>query len=299
MKCSYLKPLFLLILLLSSVSSYAATYIIGDSLSDPGAFGFTYTNPYPIVDYYNPSTRLPSGPIWTAQLADETLNCSALNISNKVASYISNSCNNFAVGGSGVLTNSTDFDPSVKGATRLEDQVTAILAKASGTENNTAIVWIGANDLIGIAKKNLSTKDNSAALIALEKSFNDAVIKLNSGSGFSKVLIIGIPDLQNTPFGQADKHLSNTLNNLSNDFNSFLLGFNNGIYKYVTTTGMYEVTPPVCLKISDPSHICGTPSNKVSNQVSNQDIVNFADPIHPSTALHSLIGSTIKRLGLL
>ena len=273
MKKSYLNSLVLLFLFIVSLSVKATTYFIGDSLSDPGALSFTFTDPL----YYSKNNHTAgSGKIWTSYF--QGISCSA---------YINLTCTNYAFGGSGVTFSSpySNIDTSMKGQINL-------LSNSLSTNlygNNNVIVWIGANDLIK------SAQNNGNGIDQIKSTFvnNILALKNQTRGKVVSIYIMEIPTLlANSPFVTSNR-LTNSLNNVISQFNSTIESIpgvtvvkSSDLSSCFPTPLSTNSAQSVCQKSISPNQICGSVNNQLTtlNPASN---FLFSDSLHPSSYTHN------------
>lgn len=288
--------------LLATTNADAAVYSLGDSLSDSGALGFTYTNPLD-ASAYSP------GNVWTQYLTNSVpafCNDPKHCLFDKDTYYYTSTGNNYAVGGAGVTFDSTDILDStgniVKSYTSLHYQIRALLNNHKLTKNDVVTVWMGANDILAAA----ADPANAAVLVSgAAKIFNAEVNRLAKLG--ARIYVITIPDLSLTPLGQnipvADSAALHDLTGLFDSEISVLANVrnvtlidSNAFYSVLLASPKFDNTATYCPAIIDPQHVCGDPVNNPDTPPTSNIPFLFADPIHPSNAAHKWIGLAMRRL---
>lgn len=288
---------FLIITLLFSFSNAnAAIYNLGDSLSDAGALGFTYTNPISLKP-------LKDGKVWTQYLSnsipafcDDPKHCKF----NNETFYYSDTGSNYAVGGAGVTFDSTDARLA-KNFTNLHFQIEALTHNRRLTKGDVVTIWMGANDIFA------ATADPYTSATVVKETaeiFKSEVKKLTKYD--AQIFVITIPDLGQTPLGLSTDDGGKFLTQLTDIFNNEIstlsrvknvkLIDSNALFEVLTLSGSFDTSDIYCGVIIDPSHVCG---NKKTNPVlANPSILPFvyADPVHPSNAVHKWIADMLEKL---
>ena len=194
-------------------------YVLGDSLSDVGALGITYTNS-------EPSVPRVLGKVWVQDIPDytstSTLCLAPTCTPDPQAFYYTRTGNNYAVGGAGVLFPSSDLKRRNLAHTDLPSQVSALTHNAGYTpsshKKDHIFVWIGGNDIAYAAA--LSNDHHSQHVVHLASStYSEAVRTLAEACPYCKMYVIAIPYLGDTPLAQweATKHKLNALTRNFND----------------------------------------------------------------------------------
>ena len=296
---NYLAALSAVFFFLAAATVNAAIYSLGDSLTDSGALGITYTNPVEL-------SPLAEGNVWVQYLTnsvpafcDDPKHCHP----DRDTYYYSRSGNNYAVGGAGVTFDSTDSALAQIGKpsfTSLHYQVKALLHNRKLTTDDIVTVWMGANDILA------ATADpaNSVAFVSnAAKLFSVEIARL--GNHGPKIYVLTIPDLAKTPLG-ANLPLpdSQFLTDLTNVFNNGISGLanlknvrlidSNAFFEVAKTSGLFDLSNTYCPNLIDPNNVCGTVANPIEH--SAEVPFMFADPVHPSNALHQWIGAIVKKL---
>jgi outer membrane lipase/esterase len=288
--------------LLGTISqTQAAIYTLGDSLSDAGALGFTYTNPTNL-------DPLAEGNVWVQYIAKSTpAFCNDPNHCklDKETFYYSSMGNNYAVGGAGVTFDSTDAQ-SPKSFTSLHFQIEALKHNHQLRKGDVITVWIGANDIIAAALE--PTFDSAKSLAYVSRAgeiFKEEVAALSKTG--AKIIVITVPQLGSTPLAVSVDGVD-FLNQLTDVFNqkiSKLAKLKNvniidsSVYfNDVLTSRDFDPSNTYCsTAIIDPDNQCGGDNNPITAKPSDPDVpFVFADPIHPSNAVHRYIGDKLKSL---
>lgn len=283
--------LFLYSLLLVVYSANAAVYTLGDSLSDAGSLGFTYTNPSSV-------TPLISGKVWVQNLTESTpafCNSQKSCLLNSQTYYYTNPGNNFAVGGAGVTFNSTDADVK-QNYTNLHSQIYALTHGRKLHTDDSVTVWMGANDILAAAKHPATSR---AVVINAAAVFYNEVSNLTKFNLGTKFYVITIPDLGTTPFGiiSAESILLSELTAIFNNIGISGLKIMPNVYLinsdilFNQLSQTFNSSTLYCSVIVDPSHICGDLKTNPINPYPGSIPLLFADPIHPSDATHRYISN--------
>jgi outer membrane lipase/esterase len=275
----------------------ATIFTIGDSLSDAGALGFTYTNPVAL-------SPLREGNVWVQHLTNsvpafcnDPKHC---RLDNDTF-YYSSRGNNYAVGGAGINFDSTDI-PLAQSFTSLHYQVEALTHNHKLTPNDVVTVWIGANDIIAAATD--PTLGGVSFVMQAATTMKREVARLARSGG--NVIVLSIPDIGTTPLGlNSSTDVARSLSELTNVFNGEISGLANlknvklidskQIYQQLLQSGEFDNTAIYCNAIIDPNNICGSAANPLQVNKPEPPLV-FADPIHPSNAAHRWIGDFMKKL---
>jgi len=282
--------------LLSISNANATIYNVGDSLSDAGALGFTYTNPV--------STKpLVEGKVWVQYLSnsipafcDDPKHCKF----NNETFYYSDTGNNYAVGGAGVTFDSTDARLA-RNFTNLHSQIDALTHNHKLGKDDIVTIWMGANDIFA------STADpytSSTVVKETAKIFQSEVRKLSKLG--SKIVVITIPDLGQTPLGLSSADGGGFLSELTNIYNSEIVKLasiknvnvidSNALFEILIGSGNFDNSDIYCYAIIDPNHVCGNKrTNPIMASSSNLPFI-YADPVHPSNAVQKWIADTLQNL---
>ena len=280
-----------------AVDSEPTNYVLGDSLSDVGALGITYTNSEP------GSPRI-WGKVWVQNIpeyASKSTLCRDLTCSpDPQAFYYTHQGNNYAVGGAGILFPSSDLNLINLAHTDLPSQVSGLIHNAGysprANKKDHIFIWIGGND---IAYAAAFKKDQLSKYVVHEASttYINAVSALSEACPQCKIYIISIPYLGNTPLAQweAPKQKLNALTHMFNDAISILQS------RSVTYIEINNVLNAQNLGIDlrtwcttgiDPIHICPSPENPIKD---GHSATIYADPAaHPITTIHAYIAGVLK-----
>ncbi|HEX7914134.1 SGNH/GDSL hydrolase family protein [Rudaea sp.] len=278
-------------LAVAAMAARAEIYTLGDSLSDAGSLGITYTDPASVGP-------LVAGRIWIQNLTWSTPAFCAKR--SKCAwspnTYYYRDGNNYAVGGAGVMFDSTDArTPNT--FTSLGSQVASLIGSGKLKEGDAVTVLMGANDILAAAAK----PDNSQTVVAhAAASFVQYVTALAAQPTQPHVYVFTIPDLGQTPIGRGAADGGALLSKLTQVFNDKIttgLGATPGVAFINSSTIFDELSqqlpgyPIYCAKVIDPTHACGSSTNPaLPSPVS----LLFADPMHPSQAAHALIADWVR-----
>jgi len=257
----------------------ATTYIFGDSLSDTGALGFTYTNIYrKNLSDYKP-------PIWVNDFfKNQNVNpvyCPTCRLNSNNFYYQTPGTTNYAVGGAGILIDSTEIGtPRGNSHTRFADQVAAFNYNGGAKSGDSIIVWIGANDIL--------QQPSSNTLDRIIYEFKKQISNLNRISPNAKIYVITLPLF--------DQSLSSQISSFNSGIN-FMPNSNwyyivNGDVlvqsaKYQYDTGQLGLT--ACNLTIDKNNLCPSPSNPIIYN----GYTLLADNLHPSQYTHSIIANTL------
>ena len=277
-------------LLFAAGSANAEVYSLGDSLSDAGSLGFTYTNPATLT----PLTR---GKVWVQYLSSNSTpafcNDPKHCLFNNDTFYYTGTGNNYAVGGAGVAFDSADAQVN-KSYTNLHSQIHALLHNHVLDKKDVITVWMGANDIIA-ATSNLNKSVSQVTYAA--QVFTTEISNLTKTG--ARIYVFTIPDLGRTPFGQTASDGGTLLSYLTNLFNSSISTLKNVnlIYSNEMFNTLYDQWPTpmiYCSVIIDPKHLCGDPKiNPINQDPTIPPTLLFADPEHPSNAAHQYIGNLL------
>lgn len=266
-------------LLFACFSANAATYLIGDSLSDPGSLGFTFTDPLINKSGGSISSSVTNlagtGKVWTNYFSE--IYCTA---------YSDPNCTNYAFAGAGVTFSSpfSNIDTSMFG------QMNALPLLSKG---DNVIIWIGANDLMKSAQNNGKGIDQ---IIATFKN-NISILKRSN----AKIYIMEIPALLASSPNVTSSHLSASLLSVIGQFNAAIESIK-GI-RFISSTAIDQCFPndglpqSVCQKNISPNQVCGSQNNKLATIDLNNKFL-FADSIHPSSYTHNYAASCFANKGL-
>ncbi len=270
----------------------AEVYSLGDSLSDAGSLGFTYTNPATL----SPLTR---GQVWVQYLLSSTpafCNDPKHCLFNNDTFYYTSTGNNYAVGGAGITFDSTDAQVK-NNYTNLHSQIYALLHNHVIDKSDVITVWMGANDIFSAAR-NPNTSVSQVAYAA--QVFNTEIVNLAKTG--ANIYVFTIPDLGKTPLGQSASDGGTLLSELTDLFNGSISGLKN--VTFIDSNAVFEklsqelsTSMIYCSAIIDPKHICGDPKkNPINQDPTIMPYLLFADPQHPSNAAHHSIAEYLVNL---
>ena len=275
-------------------------YVLGDSLSDVGALGITYTNS-------DPGPPRVWGKVWVQDIPgykSTSTFCSTCKPDSQVF-YYTRPGNNYAVGGAGVLFDTPDLTLSTRTYTDLPSQISALIHNAgytpSSTKQDHIFVWIGADDIVYAAA--LANYENSKHVVHLAAStYIDAVNALAGACPNCKIYVISIPYLGNTPVAQweANKQKLNALTLMFNNEISMLQSSRVTyieINHYLNAQNLGTDLRTWCTTGIDPGHICPSTENPIKD---GNSATIYADPAaHPITTIHAYIAGILKHLFVL
>jgi outer membrane lipase/esterase len=284
-----------IVLFISVTNANATTYNLGDSLSDAGALGFTYTNPTSL-------RPLSEGKVWVQYLSNsipafcnDTRHCKF----NNETYYYSDTGNNYAVGGAGVTFDTMDARLAIN-FTNLHAQIEALTHNHKLSDEDIVTVWMGANDILA------ATSDPYTSVDVVKQTaeiFRSEVKRLSKFG--AKIYVITIPDLGQTPLG-FNSGSGEFLTLLTEIFNSEISSLSriknislidsDALLALLVASGNFDNSDIYCAAIIDPKHVCG---NKRTNPLTsnNADLpFIYADPVHPSNAVHKWIADTLQKL---
>ena len=296
------SSMFLLAPTVHAANGEPTNYVLGDSLSDVGALGMTYTNS-------EPSVPRVWGKVWLQDIPDYT-STSTLCLDRTCTPdpqvfYYTRTGNNYAVGGAGVLFPSSDLKRRNLAHTDLPSQVSALIHNAGYTpsshKKDHIFVWIGGNDIAYAAA--LSNDHHSQHVVHLASStYSEAVRALAGACPHCKIYVISIPYLGDTPLAQweATKHKLNALTRMFND-EIRLLHSTSVTYieinQYLNAQNLGTDLRTWCTTGIDPAHICPSETNPLND---GNSATIYADPAaHPITTIHAYIAGILKHLFVL
>lgn len=241
------RVLLLSIVLFFSNLTNAATYLIGDSLSDPGMLGFTFTDP--LINKYA-SLKAGYGKVWTNYF------------------YI----NNFAVGGSGI-TFSSPYSKTQD--TSMRGQISNL---SNITSEDTVIIFIGANDLLKCAQTNCKSIEEIIGTFA--SNINPLI---EEGA---KIYVIKMPaSLPFSPGGKLYKNFNSLVMTFNRYIDSLTGIIPIDLSECPNPPPSDNLNGTVCAKNISPNQICGSTNNQLTTN-KNTGSFPFADSIHPSSYFH-------------
>ncbi|CAM4194541.1 SGNH/GDSL hydrolase family protein [Roseateles saccharophilus] len=280
-------------LALTAMSARADIYTLGDSLSDAGSLDITYTDPAAV----NP---LVAGRIWIQDLTTSTPAFCAQRSKCPwdPRTYYYGAGNNYAVGGAGVLFDSTDArTPNTY--TSLGAQVASLIGSGKLREGDAVTVLMGANDIQAAAAKPQSAQ---AVVVNAAAAFVQYVTALAAQPTHPRVYVFTVPDLGQTPIGRSAADGGAFLSQLTQVFNGEIttgLRTTPGVSFIISSVIFGELAaqlpdyPIYCAKVIDLTHVCGSSSNPVTPSSTS---LLFADPMHPSQVAHSMIAARLRNI---
>lgn len=271
-------------------AAQAEIFSLGDSLSDAGALGFTYTNPISGHPYV-------MGKVWLQYLSSRSIpafcNDRSRCTQNAGTFNYSSLGNNYAVGGAGVTFDSPDTAPNSH--TDLRSQVHALLLGHKLSSKDAVTVWMGANDILAAVDKGDASRARLAVLEAA-RIFKREVDNLALRGNGASIYVITIPDLGKTPLGRKDPATSTLLSELTDAFNRVISEVTSMNVISIDSKPIFnrlmqtmDTSRTYCPNIIDPANICGSGSNPLNVYPEDNPNLLFADPIHPSATAHRVI----------
>jgi outer membrane lipase/esterase len=314
-----IKPLAAAILLACGsaawANDYAGLFVFGDSLSDAGAF----TNL--VGPNANRFTTNP-GTVWAQNLGSRygLAVTPGFALNPLTAQFAATGGNDYAVGGArntgtpGVFSLSAPNEAlgsAIAGnIPPIASQVSTHLGQVNGTANPRALyaIWSGANDIFyqaGIVGA-MGTSVLPQALTAVGTAAGDEIAQIGAlrAAGARNIVVIGLPDMGATPYGQANPATVGTL------LSQFSMVYNNTLVQGLASAGITSIayldprpiladiqarpaawgvtntTIPACGAIS--SLGCGP-----AQQLPNSGNFLFADGVHPSAYTHAIISDWV------
>ncbi|ARG99576.1 GDSL family lysophospholipase PlaA [Legionella micdadei] len=298
-----MKALFISFVLLFSGFAQAQSLplnnivVFGDSLSDNGNLYEYMGHKIPQSPPYF-SGRFSNGPIWVERLVEYYF---STNPNSHLLDY--------AFGGAGISDEESDVLMTLK--RELDIYLNAHQGKAS--ENNLYIVWIGANNYIGLPSnaEETVTQVNKGIVAGLKRLVN---------AGAKYIMVVNIPDLGKTPIA-SDLEARKTLSNFSKRHNAILLDSVGELQQaYPDVKWMYyDVRSRMNELLESPesygfTNIVDTCyaaqiDKSLGNSIlhiaadvklkANDDICKgylFFDPVHPTAPAHSMLAENAKAI---
>ncbi|MEY5098025.1 MAG: hypothetical protein RJA36_744 [Pseudomonadota bacterium] len=265
----------------------AEIYTLGDSISDAGSLGITYTNPASV------SPRV-AGRVWIQDLTNSTP--AFCNDRKRCAwsptTFYYGAGNNYAVGGAGVMFDSMETQ-GPNSFTSLGAQVAALANSGKLKPGDIVTVLMGANDILAAASRPASA---DATVKAAAAAYVQYVAGLAAHVKKPQIFVLTVPDIGQSPLGKSSVDGGATLSRLTAVFNDIVstglqgkagvrLLDSNGIF--VQLARSFVPYPTYCAQVIDLGHACGTTSNPESIPATGELL--FADPLHPSRAAHEAI----------
>ena len=242
--------------------------IFGDSLSDNG-------NLYEFMQHQLPQSppyfegRFSNGPVWIERL---------------IASYFPNDpaahLNDYAIGGAGV--SEEDDDDDVLFTLRREIKTYLLAHEDKASEDSLFVVWIGANNYLGMPSEIEQT------LIDVNTGIAHGLQKL-AEKGAKHILVLNLPDLGRTPaaieFGsietmsyfssQHNEALNKTLTNLKQSYpevNWLYFDMNSAFNEVLEHAADYGIT-----------NITGTCANSIADEITRKSVLKMVSKVTPGT----------------
>ena len=267
-----------------SAQNYDEIYVFGDSLSDAGnVFKDTAGTIPPSPTYFN--GHFSNGPIWVEYLA-------------KDLGLTFNPSTDFAVGGA-----TTGFDniglASLPGLQQELNSFSA--ANKSADPNALYILWAGTNDYLNYLSGGVPNSNETVA------NLSRAITTL-AADGAKNILVVNLPDLGKFPVTGGEQKISNALSTFTDTHNSELsatenflsqklspeinlipLDVNSLFNRIVAAPSEFDLTNVTnsCL----PRDLSVVPIAVPTQPVAcTPDKFLFWDEVHPTTAVHQLIG---------
>ncbi|MFA8385071.1 MAG: autotransporter domain-containing protein [Pelagibaca sp.] len=290
-------------------------FIIGDSLSDAGAYSQSVIaggmGALPVINY----KFLTNAPDGSALTYGEVLGGSlGLDLGPNVYSSVPLAGQGevalggtiYAEGGSRVTDpQGIGFNPSLGITTRsLAEQVDRMLADRSSLgENDLVILWGGANDVFaqaGAVGGGLIAPQDAAANMAQAATELVGLVERVRDAGAQSVIVVTIPDIGSTPFGLSSGPQGAALQTaLTDAFNTTLTASLNGRAVVVDSQKLLGAVQadPVRYGFNAPNAavIPACPDTALSclqgfNASPDSEDRVFADGVHPTTSAHALFG---------
>jgi phospholipase/lecithinase/hemolysin len=311
---SYVVVTFFLFVGFNSVLAFDKLVVFGDSLSD---LGFQ-DNLGPVI-HKAPLWTTPGGQTWPFYLS-HALHLSTITVNNSVSI---NSQNQFVSGlgegddyaAGGATTTGVGIGSSTYQPPSIQEQINRYWGeqKNRAADRNLYVVWGGANDLF-IALK-ASDKTNATLLAAKKAADNidtDAAFLIEHGA--RHVVILGLPDLGNTPFAlaQSEAGLPDLLTKASDLFNTELrLNLPPGAIIFDVALLFNEILSTKQAKIGDKTVTFDNVSDSKCSYSAQEGIQSinaltcipkvesnnkeylFTDGIHPTDLAHQVLGAKL------
>ncbi|KTD15264.1 GDSL family lysophospholipase PlaA [Legionella hackeliae] len=294
-----MKTLFTLVILLFSglvaAKSVNNIVVFGDSLSDNGNLYEYMKQKIPQSPPYYKG-RFTNGPVWVEHLA---------------SSYFPNPAGHFfdyAFGGAGI---SEDAEDDVLFTLKKEIDTYFLAHQDKADENSLFVIWIGANNYLGIPDE----MDKTVAEV--NRGITNGLQRL-ANAGAKHFLIVNLPDLGKTPIAHAfeseDKlsYLANrhneqllaSINNLKQSYPDaqwLLFDVNqtlNDLVVYPEKYGFNNITD-TCYEamVDKPSHravLHMAAQIKPKNEADVCEGFLFFDPVHPTAPAHKIMAEHAK-----
>jgi len=272
--------------------------VFGDSLSDNGNLYEYMGHSVPVSPPYYEG-RFTNGPVWVERLA-------ATYFGEKAKAHLLD----FAFGGAGISENSEDDVLFT-----LEREIDSYLLAhgADSAQQSLFIVWIGANNYLGIP----DDPENNVKMV--NEGIRHGLERLVK-AGAKHILVLNLPDLGKTP-GARDMAMEQELSEYSNSHNQLLASTVANLQKeYPEVQWLsYDVNNMVNLILDNPAKFGFNNTNETCYKVSfkpqrsRQSVLKMAaivpseavsdcegylffDPVHPTTAAHQMMSDAAKML---
>lgn len=285
----WLNAAWLIAAAFASTASNAAPifsdiYVIGDSLSDTGNNEIVAPGgDIPGTDFtYGDNGRFANGPVWAEYLSDN-LGLGPLKPSRAGG-------NNYAHGGAGI-----DFRGGPETGLLAQYQHYKEDRGPRGADSDALyIVWGGANEL----REKIGPESDPVAVIGNSMAAYRGMLSDLIATGADHLLVPNLPNLGRTPEARM-AGVAGQVTQLSLLWNSFLDGMLGGlqqetganIYTYDTFSLLEGVFANAeSLGFTNTTDPCSTVRNNVEIPCDNPDEYIFWDILHPTTAVHELIG---------
>ena len=319
MNLPHAKPLSIAILLAcanpATAASYGGFFAFGDSLSDSGAF----TNL--VGPTANKFTTNP-GTVWTENLGGRygLAVAPGYALNPLTAQFSATGGNNYAVGGArntgtpGIFSlpapNEALGTAIAGNIPSVASQVSTHLGQSAGSANPQALYtfWSGANDIFyqaGIVGA-YGTSVLSQAATAVGTAAVDEVTQIGTlrAAGARHIVVLGLPDMGATPYGQANPATVGAL------LTQFSTVYNSTLVQGLATAGITQIAyldprplladiqaRPAAWGITNTTiPACGAASSLgcgPAQQIPNSANFLFADGVHPSAYTHAIISDWV------
>jgi phospholipase/lecithinase/hemolysin len=251
----------------SHAALYSQIYVFGDSLSDTGRL-FALVG-QPKAPYYQ--GRLSNGKLWIEYLSDSL-----------AIPYNAN--NNYAWAGAMSSGNEVAFLPGFN-----SELDSYLKANPKADTQALYIIWVGSNDFT-----NGVSDANTAVAFAVDNVMTG--IDRLAKSGASNFLVLGLPDLGQTPKARTLQTVT-TSSQLNSAFNQTLIARLKQLslkVGYVDIESLLQsvVAQPSEYGFSDVTDVCLVDNTACSNP----DQYLFWDSLHPTTAGHKYIAEYVYNL---
>ncbi|WGV26222.1 SGNH/GDSL hydrolase family protein [Halotia branconii] len=265
-----------------SAQNYDEIYVFGDSFSDTGnVFNFT-SGAIPPSPYFN--GRFSNGPVWVEYLASKL-------------KLTFNPNTNFAF--SGATTGFDNIGLSILPG--LQQQISSFTtAIHSANPNALYVVWAGTNDYLDYFLGNIPNPTKSVANLS-------AAVNSLAAVGAEDIMVVNLPDLGKFPVTGGDSRSDNELSSLISAHNSNLAASVDFLSQQlspdiniipVDVNYLFNqaIANPNKFGFTNVTDSCIGDSPIVPIEIFPQPVVCipdkflFWDEVHPTTAMHQLIG---------